>query len=381
MKKNILITDILFPTAFAKWRIEDIKSFVDRYDTDILVLKKTADHENIIFEVDYEIMKNYYNLDEYNILIFNPEYNFLNRYNSRIDGTQFNCEFIGDYVFTKKTTFDISNYDLVYHIFLNNYLIFNKVYSFPEEKQVVRAYPGGGLWNPNEVRYLSKECHTISTHRLTTTALRDLQYTNYIEVLGGPMLQNNAVIKQKVINNGKLTVCFSSVGAPLEKGEENYVNIVNKYLELYPKDNIEFITIGNSKPYQNITKYNIMRQSALDEMYSSKVDIILNLETGAAFNGWPLGVEALLQGVILITTDNLKSNDVFKFPDESIFIVHNNDIIEKSVEYIKSLYEDRIKLNSMSKVSQSFVLEKYSYANQQEKVFNFIEEIYQKHSI
>ena len=124
-----------------------------------------------------------------------------------------------------------------------------------------------------------------------------------------------------------------------------------------------------------------MRQSALDEMYSSKVDIILNLETGAAFNGWPLGVEALLQGVILITTDNLKSNDVFKFPDESIFIVHNNDIIEKSVEYIKSLYEDRIKLNSMSKVSQSFVLEKYSYANQQEKVFNFIEEIYQKHSI
>ena len=71
MKKNILITDILFPTAFAKWRIEDIKSFVDRYDTDILFLKKTADHENIIFEVDYEIMKNYYNLDEYNILIFN----------------------------------------------------------------------------------------------------------------------------------------------------------------------------------------------------------------------------------------------------------------------------------------------------------------------
>jgi hypothetical protein len=132
----------LFPTVFSKWRIEDIKSFVDRHDTDILVLKKTSWYENVTYKIDYEEMKDYYNLDEYNILIFNSEFNFLNQYNTRVDGTKFNCEFIGDYIFTKKTTFDISNYDLVYHIFLNNYLNFNKVYSFPKEKQVVRAYPG-----------------------------------------------------------------------------------------------------------------------------------------------------------------------------------------------------------------------------------------------
>jgi hypothetical protein len=99
------------------------------------------------------------------------------------------------------------------------------------------------LWRPNEIKHISKESHVISTHRLTTAALQDFQHPSYIEILGVPMLQNELKIKEKEINNDKLTVCFSS------------------------------------------------------------------------------------------------------------------------------------------KVSQSFVLEKYSYANQQEKVFNFIEEIYQKHSI
>ena len=56
-----------------------------------------------------------------------------------------------------------------------------------------------------------------------------------------------------------------------------------------------------------------MPQADLDRWYHESVDVLFNLERmgdgtqtawyGGNCNGWPLGVEAMMQGVVLFTTD------------------------------------------------------------------------------
>ena len=98
----ILLTDFLFPSKYAKWRIEEIKAFMDTDDCDILV-SKLDKFASIDYEVDYEEMNEYYSLKDFNILIFDAKYNYLNKYNTRIDGTQYNrTDMPYSYLFTKK---------------------------------------------------------------------------------------------------------------------------------------------------------------------------------------------------------------------------------------------------------------------------------------
>lgn len=368
-KISVLITDILFPTKYSKWRIEDIKSFIDKYNTDILVTTKIDINNDISYPVDYEEMKDYYNLQDYNILIFDPKYNYLNKYNTLVDGTIFNNKFNSSYLFTKKLTLDLSNYDLVYHIFLHNYYFFNNHYTFPYNKQLLRLYPGGGLeLSTNFI--IHKDVHIISTHAVTSEKLRHNNHFNFIEALGAPMLQNNHNAVKKQINNNKLVICFSSLGVKLCKGEALYFNIVDSYIEKYPNDNIEFVTIGNCSEHKNVKRFTIKPQAELDQFYFENVDILLSLETGIAFNGWPLGVEAAIQGVVLITTDHLNSNIFFKYPLDSIFISKD---IKSIITNIKLLYSNRQLLQTMSSKSQDYCLNKFSYSHQQDKVFNYIE--------
>ena len=82
---NILLTDILFPNKYAKWRLVEIKSFIDEYKCDILVVNKITNYAGIKYDFDYEILKEKFSLEEYDILIFNKNYNFVNKYRSSID--------------------------------------------------------------------------------------------------------------------------------------------------------------------------------------------------------------------------------------------------------------------------------------------------------
>jgi len=372
MKFNILLTDILFPNKYAKWRIEEIKSFIELYDTDILVTHKVNFYAGIKYGVDYEAMKQYFGLYRYNILIFNPKYNHLNKYNASIDGTLFNNEFFGDYLFTKSDGFYLPKYSCVYHIFLMNYSHFNKYYSYPLNKQFIHLYPGGGFLSSSDLKNLSKEVGLISTQGFTTNILNELGFHNFIPVYGGCFLQKNVTVTQKNINENVLTICFSSLGPDIEKGANFYVKIVNEYIKRNPKDNIKFISIGNCPKNCNIVNYKPMSQAELDLFYRKNVDVLLNLETGVALHGWPLGIEALLQGVVLVTTDVHNLNKYFKFSEDMIGFI---DTIESIFEIIKKLHDDRNLLSLMSKKSQSYAHNLFSFENQQQKIFKFMESI------
>ena len=100
---NILLTDIMFPNKYAKWRLVEIKSFIDEFKCDILCVSRINSYANIQFDFDWDILKDQFNLDEYDILIFNSRYNYLNKYNSSIDGTIYNRIINADYMLRHKS--------------------------------------------------------------------------------------------------------------------------------------------------------------------------------------------------------------------------------------------------------------------------------------
>ena len=161
----MLLTDGLFPSKYAKWRIEEIKSFIDEMGCDILV-NKVDSFNGISYGVDYEDMSEYYGLKNYNILIFDSGYNYLNKYNKNIDGTKFNSLIQNySYIFTKHRDFDISRYEKVYHIFLSNYNNFNKTFADTVDnlQQYIHLYPNGGYSSRIDLRSISKDVGVIAS--------------------------------------------------------------------------------------------------------------------------------------------------------------------------------------------------------------------------
>ena len=119
---RVLLTDIMFPNKYAQWRLVEIHSFIHHYKCDILVINRINSFSNITFDFDWNILEEQFSLNDYDILIFNSDYNYINKYNTRINGTKFNGMIPGDYMLRHKSNHteivDLHIYDLIYHVFL-----------------------------------------------------------------------------------------------------------------------------------------------------------------------------------------------------------------------------------------------------------------------
>lgn len=376
-KKRCLITDILFPTKFSKWRLVEILSFMEKYDTDILVINRINNFGNIKFSFDYEEIKNKFNLDDYDILIFNPTYNVINKFNNDFDGTKFNNLYNSDYLFRKKKfrneNFNIDNYNFVYHIFLMNYINFNKNYNYSFKNQFIHLYPGGGVTDNNVLENLENiinpDVNIITTQYFTS---KYIKRKNKIELFGGPFYFKNEKNKIKKSINNELTICFTSLGHHELKGSNEYIKIVNLYKQKYKNDHVKFISIGPTYLNDNIISLPSMAQDELDNYYYNNVDIVINLTTGKEIDGFPLGVESILNGCLLLTTDTFNMNKSNNF-NYNNFIIIIKDNIDDIVNKIKILYDDRNFYNKLLEELQNKVYELYNYDNMFIKRFDFIE--------
>jgi hypothetical protein len=366
-----IVVDILYPNKYSLWRNTEINFFINEFKSDILIFRIEG-YAGLSFDFDYEFcnLNSNYALESYNILIFDPKYNYLNKYNKNIDGTLFNNKFYGSYLITKHTDFNINNYSFIYHIFLMCYTTFNSNYTFDFNKQFIHLYPGGGFSGVlSDLTKINKNVKLISTSPITTKLLKESNEYNFIELMIGPMFFKDEKIKLKNINNEELIVCFSSLGYGHEKGDDKYIKIVNNYKVKYPNDNIKFISIGNCKNDNYIDNYSSMNYIELESVYNNKVDIYLNLETGLSFNGWPLGIEALKSGSVLITTDSLNVSILYDLESNPFYVINN---LDNYVDTIKLLYNDRNLLLTKSKECQKFVEKYSSYDNQQLKLKKYI---------
>jgi hypothetical protein len=250
------------------------------------------------------------------------------------------------------------------------YANFNHNYVFNQDKQLIHLYPSGGFTgDPIDLNKINKNVKLISTSPITTKLLEQSNEFDFIELKPVPMFSKDEKIKTKNLNQGQLIMCFSSLGNGAEKGDDNYISIINEYKSKYPLDDIKFISIGNCKSHHSITNYLPMDYVELQSFYHNNVDIYLNLENGKSFNGFPLGMEALKAGSVLITTDSLNVSSFYDLHSKPFYV--NNNLNEYS-DIIKLLYIDRNLLLSKSKEGQKFVEKYSSYENQQEKIKEYI---------
>jgi len=339
---NVLITDIVFPNKYAVWRNVEILSFIERYSADILV-KCTKQYAGITYDVNYEFINSTGILNGYEFLIFDPDYNFLNRYNTRIDGTMFNNKAPYSYLLTKKHMFDIDSYDLVYHIFLNVYSYFNQSFTFPLHKQIIHLYPGGG-YDATQLD-LSPSVHLVSSSPITSNHIANLP-NNSLDCWLGPFMLASEQIphRHEHLSKEPLTVCFASMGGGVAKGDKHYIELVHVFTQLYPEDKIRFISIGNCSPAPQIQNYPSMDYLSLGNFYATHVDIFVNLETGQHFNGWPLGLEAAKQGSVLITTDSYNQRRYYNIDDDTIPVC---DSVIDFARFIHILVHDRHRMQQI----------------------------------
>lgn len=362
-----LIVDVLYPNKYSKWRNVEIKSFIQNYNVDILV-SKIDYFANILYEFDWDFINTKGLLQDYNILIFDKKYNFLNKWNLNLDGTQYNTTNGFSYLITKNNVFDLSNYDFIYHIFLLCYERFNQVFNYDVNKQFIHLYPGGGFYG--NVSNLHNDVNIISTHPITTKNLISINHTNFINVwISSLMEKNEKFVKSKDRTDRNFTVCFSSLGFGDEKGFKEFQLLSTEYSLLHPNDNIRFISIGNNPSTSNIVNYGPMDYISLGDFYEKNVDVYINLATKKAFNGWPLGLESVIKGCVLITTDpdNIK-NEYNELSDNEFYVINN---YKESIPIIKSLYDNEDILNYKLTQGQNYFKEYIGYDNQN-KIFNFI---------
>ncbi|MFN5060623.1 MAG: hypothetical protein ACK5GU_11965 [Chloroflexota bacterium] len=369
---NVLLTDLVFPNKYSLWRNLEIASFIEHVSADILV-KHIDEFAGVTLNIDYEFCNKHGLLSDYNFLIFNPKYNYLNQYNKLIDGTAFNGASPYSYILTKKSTFDITEYDIVYHIFLNVFQQFNRLYSFPFEKQVIHLYPGGG-YNGTEL-VISPLVHLISSSPITTTHITQLP-NNQLHCWLGPFLEKDACIPLRAshLTQPELRICFASLGSGKEKGDQIYVDLAHHYHRTYPTDSVRFVAIGNCAPDPLITLYPSMDYRSLNQFYATNVDIFVNLETGVAFNGWPLGLEAALQGCVLLTTDSRNQRHYYDHADQAILTCST---ITEFADSIHALFHNRVFMESTKASFRTFASQYLSYAVQQQRVLDFIHQIHQ----
>ena len=370
-KDSILVTDIVFPNRYAMWRIAETTSFMQEKAADFLVFRADS-YGGISFDVDYEEMVVNKGFKDYNILIFDPKYNYLNRYNSRIDGTNFNGMIKASYLISRHEEFNINFYGFVYHIFLMCYEIFNSNFFYPKERQAVHLYPGGGNLGPDSAKTIHRETRVISTHPNTTSSLSNLGHRNYIECLGGTFLTNtDHPFPEKSRNDDILRIAFASMGRNEEKGAGEFVLLSRRFQEAHPDSCVEFVSIGKEPLGEGIRHYPPMGVHELLKLYHNHIDIMVSMDTGIAFNGWPLGMEAALCGCVLATTDPHNVHAYYGFSPDSVF-VFDIEKLSDLIDFIHRLDVDRVLLRKHSVSCQSEIQELLSYSIQQKKIFNYI---------
>lgn len=394
---RVLLTDILFPNAFAKWRLVEIQSFINTYDTDIMVIHRTNDFAGIHFTLDYEKLDKSLGLSEnYDILIFNPMYNELNNYNPPdFDGSSFNTDDPVtrpcDYLFQKRQYRDVffysgdgvnlDMYAKIYHIFLMNYRYFQSLFPhFPPDRQFIHLYPGGCFSCADDILSIHPETRVICTQHFITSMFADRfpekPLSMILNAYGATYFCKGEAITHRKNYKSKedpLCVCFTSMGVGKEKGADDYLQIVDQYTTLYG-ETVYFISIGTCPPHPHVTHYNAMTQHDLSLFYQTHVDVILNLETGFGFHGFPLGVEAAVEGCLLLTTDVRDSNQGNGFNLDS-FLILETPIVEQAIEKIRYLDLNREILQTKSIALQDRLFDLFCYDHMMHRILIFVENV------
>lgn len=368
-KKDIVIYDTIYPNPISGFRLEEFTAYLEYYkNSSIFVNPK-----------DYEVInqnKSKHKLD-------------LNELKSKNRILHKKIETISKLSFPKSKLF--------YCVFLNN--IYECLPHIRKNKVnfLFTLYPGGGFDIKSEdskrkiKEVISSEFFkgVIVTQNFTKQFLIDEIKCNpekIFFIFGGivPQYSISSIRKRKIESNSEtINICFAAAKYTKEGKDKGFDIFVDTALELIKKNyNVHFHIIGgfnesdvDLKNLQDkFTFYGYIDYSSLKNIFLEQ-DIILSpnrpfvLNEGA-FDGFPLGtvIEAALNGVVPIVTDELKQNSIFDIEE----IIITKPTKKNFVAEIEILINDLKKLHLISKKTQLKFKEIYSNNNQLTQRINIL---------
>lgn len=300
----------------------------------------------------------------------------------------------------KKTYFgnvkDIKNAKLFYCVFLNNMIECLPILEKRKISFIFTLYPGGGFDTKNSVviENLRKIIESkyfkgvIVTQDYTRKFLLDelncpVEKVNFI--FGGIIPQNSINIKRSkyFTKSETLKICFCAAKYTekgIDKGYDIFINVAKELIK--KKYNVHFSIAGGFSEkdievheYSNYFSFvGYKKYEDLQKFFIGQ-DIIISpnrpfILTEGSFDGFPLGtvVEAALNGVIPIITDELKQNKVF---DDGEIIITKPNAGEIARE-IENLLANPKQFSLMGNKTQNKFREVYCNENQLNKRIDYL---------
>ena len=375
---SILIVDDVFPSELSPFRFEEYMGYFDEFDsvyalstgTSLAALNEKRKINVIISEFEEKYVQHQGRVNKYsenNLQAIVKEKNVIAV-----------ATFLQNLINPKKNMIEV----------------FEK-YNIPF---IFTLYPGGGLCiGDDEVdkklrRTFASKCFrkVIVTQKNTYDYLlkKNLCPKENIEYIYGIVTPREIFrnIDKRYYKFGKeyMDICFvahkySAHGE--DKGYDIFIDAAKIMAKKY--DDIRFHVVGGfdenvidvSEIKDRITFYGIQKSEDLREIYSN-MDIIIspnrpNVLKNGAFDGFPTGscTEAMINGVMLICTDELKLNQKYTDNKEIIIVRPNVDEVVKNIEVLHDNPKKMVKIaqNGMKK-SRNI----YSYKNQMKKRISLI---------
>jgi hypothetical protein len=375
-KIRLLLMDCLFPTTHGHWRTVEINYFLSNpsYETDVLLspflidtvrdLKETL---NSIFETYYS---QYTHLNNYNIFIFDKQFNELNKYNKNgFNGIIYNGAANGSFLLSRSNELNLKCYDVAYSIFLGVQMFNMDITAKLWWPSVCKVYAGGGF-GLHHVSQMSNDFGKLKSAGACVIACQDfisksarIYIDNVEEVYGGPLIEPGQ--KPAFKNIGKrdtLNLCFTSAIYEPKKGFDDYLRLAESFQEL---KQVTFFVVGLQPQYRvimpNIVYYNIMRPNDLFKFYRESVDIIVSpIKAVEKYSpdGFPIGGEAMIQGCIPIHCDPYNANDFFGFTRREGLFIPCFDL-QLVREFVLDLLHDPMKMQNMSNATVNKMFKLY----------------------
>ena len=352
-KNDILIFDDIFPHPASGFRFEEFRVLLENFTKSKVIVEPTA----------YRIVGTPIENHQKHINEFEGQYKSLkNKISSRKGFVNINSK-------------------LFYCVFINN--IFRNLSWLEKHKIpfVFTLYPGGGF-QLNEITsddklkkvFLSPMFRkVIVTQKITHDYLLDKKLCDpeKIEfIFGGvvPQVSLKKDLKEKknyLDNKTTFDICFCAAKY-MSKGEDKgydvfiefALEIANKYDFIrfhvvggFTDEDIDIIPIKDKISfygYQNFESLGVIYKN-MDVLISPNKAFILGK---GAFDGFPLGtvVEAALNGVVVLITDELKQNNAF-VPDIDLILIESKK--ESIVKEVINLIENPKRLYAISNNGRS----------------------------
>ena len=337
---DLIIYDTIYPHPSSGFRLEEITTLLKHFKKSKILLNPTA----------YAILKT--PLTEH-------KRHIKNLLNSEVG--------LEKKLLIKKGIFNF-NSKLFYTIFLSNMVACMPIIEKFKIPFIFTLYPGGGfrvndIESDNQLKTILNSKYfrkVIVTQNFTYEYLTLNNFCppeNILFVFGGIVPQTSLVdpISNKKFYNfdkQEFNICFCA-SKYTQKGEDKGYDIFIDFAhQLYNKFNfVYFHIIGGfgqedidvSKIMDRTKFYGYLNFEDLSKEYKNMEVIVspnqpFKLASGA-FDGFPLGtlVEAVLNKVVVLTTDELKQNKYFEDGKEIIILENNaEDILKKTEELINN---------------------------------------------